>query len=106
MNVHMIHLKINQVDIHLLRSRKFLWTPPAVAANIEIEKLRKLRHKRTNSCDIRVCPNSMKYWWIDHLYKDIGKVMNINVNQSYWYQTQHRPLLDNWTFQMINVCHI
>ena len=73
----------------------FVWVPPpAAAADVVVEQLRKARHKRPNYLHITIVPRLMTGpRWRKGLLKESDVEITIPVNSGVWDKYQHEPLL-------------
>ena len=49
------------VNIPLLKSDSFVWSPPVAAADVVVEELRRARNKRQSSFHTFIFPKRMKH---------------------------------------------
>ena len=70
----------------------YLWSPPAAAADVAIDKLAKARHKRSRATHIFIVPRRWTYLWRRNLYRSYDIRFNIKPGVSFWKKNEHEPL--------------
>ena len=91
------------IDVPIYKSGTFIWSPPAAAADVAMQELRKARHKRQNSLHVFVCPRLMKFLWFKQAFKAADIVFDVKPEFSFWDQNCHEPLIILVLFPFLRV---
>lgn len=73
-------------------SGTYIWSPPAAAADVCIEEIRKARMKRTDSLHIVLIHRLMTPLWLKQLFKASDCIFSIPASHGFWTADNFEPL--------------